>query len=68
MAAAPGEGGIPLPESVSVSAVMDERREISSTTAAAPVMASTRAKASPSMEISLVSFPGPAAADTRDAA
>ena len=36
--------------------------------AAAPVMASTRAKASPSMEISLVSFPGPAAADTRDAA
>ena len=32
-----------------------------------PVMASTRAKASPSMEISLVSFFGPAAAATRDA-
>ena len=41
---------------------------MSSSTAEVPVMASTRAKASPSMAISLVSFFGPAAAETRDAA
>ena len=46
---------------------MDEIRETSSSTAAAPVIASTSPKASPSMAISFVSFPGPAAEDTRDA-